>query len=417
MSLKRLYGQLTKFEEQADGTLIAEGICSSEAVDSQGEVVKASAMAAALPDYMKFANVREMHQAIAAGKALACSVDDAGMTHITAHVVDANSILKVKTKVLQGFSIGGTVPSGGRNKDNPKIIEAIRLSEISLVDRPANPDSVINFFKTDVPAEEPPPEEKKVEPPPEVKKGMYTVAWAAELCQSLSNLAADTQWEADFEGDDSAIPGRVKALLVEFAAILRDLVAEETAELVGEGTAEADAVAMVNKPGALKKSERVAALVRAVVGKKGSKFSKATQAALAAVHKCIKDADAGMSDVGYAKDDDSDDMAAAEKTGDLQKTAADATAKLAEAAAKLVELEKRAADAETATKAAGEALRKVMAERDELKVKLETKGALKVVPIAKVDDVTEKKKAEDFEKLDPLEQVKVIQASGGRRIA
>jgi hypothetical protein len=34
---------------------------------------------------------------------------------------------------------------------------------------------------------------------------MFTVGWAAELCQQLASLASDTQWEADYEGDDSKI--------------------------------------------------------------------------------------------------------------------------------------------------------------------------------------------------------------------
>jgi hypothetical protein len=45
----RVFGSITKFEKQADGTLYVEGIASSESVDSQGEIVKASAIKAALP--------------------------------------------------------------------------------------------------------------------------------------------------------------------------------------------------------------------------------------------------------------------------------------------------------------------------------------------------------------------------------
>ena len=42
-------------------------------------------------------------------------------------------------KVL-GIDIGGSALK--RNEKDPKIIEALRLVEISLVDRPANPDRV-----------------------------------------------------------------------------------------------------------------------------------------------------------------------------------------------------------------------------------------------------------------------------------
>jgi hypothetical protein len=145
----RVFGSITKFEKQADGTLYVEGIASSESVDSQGEIVKASAIKAAATDYLKFPAVREMHQLIAAGKALGLDVGEDGKTYIAAKIVDPIAIRKIEEGVYKGFSIGGSVPPGGRNKDDPKIIEQLKLSEISLVDRPANPDCVVTLFKAD----------------------------------------------------------------------------------------------------------------------------------------------------------------------------------------------------------------------------------------------------------------------------
>ncbi len=149
----RLYGAITKVEEQDDGTLIVSGIASSECVDSEGETVLASAMKDALPDYMKFGAVREMHQPIAAGTALSAEVASDGCTYFEALVVDDDAVKKVKTGVYKGFSIGGRVPAGGRNKDNPKIIERINLVEVSLVDRPANPEAVIQLAKMEAPVD------------------------------------------------------------------------------------------------------------------------------------------------------------------------------------------------------------------------------------------------------------------------
>jgi hypothetical protein len=145
----RVFGSITKFEKQADGTLYVEGVASSESVDSQGEIVKASAIKAAATDYLKFPAVREMHQLIAAGKALGLDVGEDGKTYIAAKIVDPIAIRKIEEGVYKGFSIGGSVPPGGRNKDDPKIIEQLKLSEISLVDRPANPDCVVTLFKAD----------------------------------------------------------------------------------------------------------------------------------------------------------------------------------------------------------------------------------------------------------------------------
>ena len=83
----KLYGAFQKIDEKDDGTLIVSGFASSESVDSDGEIVTAAAMKGALPDYMKFGAVREMHQASAAGTAIEAKVDDSGKTEFSAHVV------------------------------------------------------------------------------------------------------------------------------------------------------------------------------------------------------------------------------------------------------------------------------------------------------------------------------------------
>ncbi len=140
-----LFGDLQKIEEQDDGTLIVSGIASSEAVDADGEIITADAVRKALPDYMKFGNIREMHSNIAAGTALSCEVDADDVTHIEAHVVDPTSIKKVRAGVLKGFSLGGKKLS--YDETNRRIITGICLSEISLVDRPSNPDSIISLVK------------------------------------------------------------------------------------------------------------------------------------------------------------------------------------------------------------------------------------------------------------------------------
>jgi len=409
----RVYGSISKVTKQDDGTLIVEGIASTESVDSQGEVVKADAMRAALPDFMKFANVREMHQPIAAGKAIECTVDDAGVTHISAHIVDIDSCKKVEAGVLQGFSIGGRATK--RSSDNAKVIEGLKLSEISLVDRPANPDALITLFKMDV-----------AEP---VEKGMYQVAWAAHLCGELSALSTDAQFEADFEGDSSPVPARIKAVVAELCSVLRDLVAEETAELVGDAGEEVDVVGLAEKPGALKKSEKLGAIARAFIAaakgepieKKGAKFSKATADAIADIHKCVKDAHEKLGALGYdkdssdAEDEKKDDVGMAAQVGELQKRAADSEAALAKA--------------EEATKLAGDALKKVLAEREALtkrlsaaEIELKKKGSLKGVPISKSDDAA--RIAADAkpipgatgEAAEAASLLKAVHAAGGNRI-
>ena len=149
MATVRLYGEFGKVDEQSDGTVIVSGIASSEAQDNVGEIVKADAMRRALPEYLKFPAVREMHQLVAAGRTIAAEVADDGKTYIEAHVVDPVAVKKVRSRVYNGFSIGGRVPPGGRNKTNPAIIEDLVLTEISLVDRPMNPEATFLMFKAD----------------------------------------------------------------------------------------------------------------------------------------------------------------------------------------------------------------------------------------------------------------------------
>ena len=92
-------------------------------------------------------------------------------------------------------------------------------------DAPASEQEAKPIEKADAPTEETPAVA------PEVKKGMYGVSRFAELLQSIQSLQADTQWEAEWEGDDSALPAKLKAWLAEGGKLLVQMTREETAEL------------------------------------------------------------------------------------------------------------------------------------------------------------------------------------------
>lgn len=147
--MAKLYAEIAKMEAQDDGTVKVWGYASSEAVDSDGEIIAAEAMKAAIPDYMKFGAVREMHGSNAAGTAIEINVEDDGRTFFGAHIVDPVAVAKVKTGVYKGFSIGGSVTA--RDELNKSQITGLKLTEISLVDRPANPDAVFTCYKADKP--------------------------------------------------------------------------------------------------------------------------------------------------------------------------------------------------------------------------------------------------------------------------
>lgn len=143
----RLYADIRKVSEQDDGSIEVEGIASTGAKDSAGETILPDAIKAALPDYLKFPTLREMHQLSAAGITIDAVVGDDGVFRIVAKVVDPVAIAKVKSGVYRGFSVGGKVLA--RDPTDRTVITKLRLSEISIVDRPCNPEAVLEMWKVD----------------------------------------------------------------------------------------------------------------------------------------------------------------------------------------------------------------------------------------------------------------------------
>lgn len=129
------------FTKSDDELRMVYGYASTGALDSQGEIVAREAIIEALPEYMKFGNIREMHQPSAVGKAHEATIDETGL-FIGVKVIDESAWQKVKESVYNGFSIGGKIIT----KVNDTITK-LRLTEISLVDRPANPEAVFAFYK------------------------------------------------------------------------------------------------------------------------------------------------------------------------------------------------------------------------------------------------------------------------------
>lgn len=140
MSHFRKFLQIAKIDEEKQSVW---GYASTPTLDSDDEVVTLEAIKAALPGYLEWGNIREMHKASAVGTAIEgdTHVDDKGLW-LGARVVDPLAWQKVKEKVYKGFSIGGNIV-----RKKGKLIESLDLVEISLVDRPANPDCKIEVVK------------------------------------------------------------------------------------------------------------------------------------------------------------------------------------------------------------------------------------------------------------------------------
>lgn len=142
----RIYAAIRKFDE---ARRLVWGYASTEALDAQGEIIKREAVEAALPNYMRFGNIREMHQASAVGVATDAEMDDRGL-HLKVKVIDDDAWRKVEEGVYKGFSIGGRVTE--RDRLERHIVTGCEISEISLVDRPANAECVFDIYKVLLPA-------------------------------------------------------------------------------------------------------------------------------------------------------------------------------------------------------------------------------------------------------------------------
>jgi hypothetical protein len=151
---------------------------------------------------MKFANVREMHQPSAVGKTLSASIDTAKKAlYITAKVVDPIAWEKVKEGVYNGFSIGGRVLKRIGN-----VIHELSLSEISLVDRPANPDAVFALYKADMPA---PVEEEKEK---QVDKDRHAIMLASEILELARSVCYLYEYYEMKEKDTSKLEVAISLL-------------------------------------------------------------------------------------------------------------------------------------------------------------------------------------------------------------
>jgi hypothetical protein len=144
------YAAIFKQEKQEDGTLLVYGKATDDAIDSDNQICDAGWLNKAMPDWFKTGgNIREQHSNIAAGVAKELDSKEDGH-YITAHVVDASSIKKVEAGVLKGFSIGIRAPRVVRDTKaaNGRIIDG-QIVEVSLVDRPANPNAKLMLAKSD----------------------------------------------------------------------------------------------------------------------------------------------------------------------------------------------------------------------------------------------------------------------------
>jgi hypothetical protein len=140
---------IEKSDKNADGTLTVYGKATDDALDIDKQICDGDWLDRAMPHWFKSGgNIREQHSNIAAGVAKEYELKADGH-YITALVVDPVSVKKVENGVLKGFSIGIKNPRVIQDSKaaNGRIVDG-QIVEVSLVDRPANPNCQLVLAKS-----------------------------------------------------------------------------------------------------------------------------------------------------------------------------------------------------------------------------------------------------------------------------
>jgi len=143
------YASILKYDENDDGTLMVYGNATDDSLDLDQQICDPAWLEKAMPDWFTSGgNIREMHGPNAAG--VAKEYENKNGKHIIGvHVVDPLAVKKVKTQVYRGFSVGIKAPRVVRDNKaaNGRIIDG-SIIEVSLVDRPANPNAKLILAKS-----------------------------------------------------------------------------------------------------------------------------------------------------------------------------------------------------------------------------------------------------------------------------
>lgn len=148
---------ISKTEPLGDGRLLVEGIATSDAIDLQNERLLFDGSVKALSKWLETGPaVREQHDP---AKAVGRGMEMIPLTEekaIKVRVFVSKGAPETQAKVMDGtlaaFSVGGEPKAWEMKKHGKKSVREISdwdMHELSLVDRPANPDCRIDLVKND----------------------------------------------------------------------------------------------------------------------------------------------------------------------------------------------------------------------------------------------------------------------------
>jgi hypothetical protein len=261
------------------------GVLAAETADLSNEILDYDSSKAAFQEWSdklynttggkSKGNVRVMHTAKVAGHLEQIEFNDELKQVEICAKIDADDEWKlVEAGAYSGFSIGAQ--SAWRKKEKAASGQELtryslkRMIESSLVDLPCISDATFNYIKGGV-AEIRKfvtiPDETKyvngvsfksqfqsVVPPLEkygaaarlsefyhqaaqsvgLKKSLWDVSDLAQVLMIVNNVRQSLKYEAEWEGDNSPIPEQLRTWLDDGAAILQDLLSEESSELTAD---------------------------------------------------------------------------------------------------------------------------------------------------------------------------------------
>ena len=226
----QIFYQLSKVEEQSDGTLKVWARATQEIPDSQKEIFD---YASSVPIFKQRAqenlldtdgavamSMKTMHKPdTTPGKWMEFVYNDADKAiDICGKVVDPVDVKKVKEKVFRGVSVGGHYARRWRDPEHPELTRFTGdPQEISLVDRPAVPTAKINMFKVDRVDDVPPVQQTNETLPAfttgtSINPAIYSTdkpAWVDEFNKSVQLLA---EIRTDEKLEKAAQEAKLKAI-------------------------------------------------------------------------------------------------------------------------------------------------------------------------------------------------------------
>ncbi|MEU1731398.1 hypothetical protein [Streptosporangium sp. NPDC020145] len=138
---------VTKAERDAAGDLIVYGKATGPDIDFDAQICDPTWLKTAMPKWMTWGNLREMHQPIAAGIGieLAAEGDD---WMLKSKVVDDGTAKKIEAGALKGYSVGIKNAQVVKDASAPggRIVGG-EIVEVSYVDRPCNPTATLALTK------------------------------------------------------------------------------------------------------------------------------------------------------------------------------------------------------------------------------------------------------------------------------